>query len=154
MSEAAVVSEIRRWHPLFKHLSSQGARMMFKHAKVLFVRPLQVLFKENEQHNTILIPLYGRVLLRGPSNVPVLVDSSGSLGEEAICMSGYMGNYMFRLEAAVVESEGCLLTFNAKVIEELKLWFAKQGLKSDYIALITFLKKSFAKKQGWRKLKQ
>lgn len=89
MSEAAVVSEIRKSHPLFRHVSSQGARMIFRHGKLVFVHPLQVLFKENERQSTIGLPLYGRVLLRGANSVPALVDHHESLGEEALCMNGY-----------------------------------------------------------------
>eukprot|EP00826_Nyctotherus_ovalis_P024693 TRINITY_DN1906_c0_g1_i1.p4 TRINITY_DN1906_c0_g1~~TRINITY_DN1906_c0_g1_i1.p4 ORF type:complete len:101 (-),score=25.40 TRINITY_DN1906_c0_g1_i1:356-658(-) len=89
MSEAAVVSEIRRSHPLFQQLTPQGSRMFFRQGKISFVRPLQILFKENEPQSTLALPLYGKILLRGNSKVPTLVDANESLGEEALFMTGY-----------------------------------------------------------------
>jgi hypothetical protein len=94
MSEAAAVSEIRKCHPLFKHLSLQGSRMLFRHGKLFFFKPLQVLFKEHAKQNILAVPLYGRVILRGSNDVPAFVDSSKSLGEETFFMEGYVGRYL------------------------------------------------------------
>jgi len=98
MSEAAVVSEIRKSHPLFRNLSSQGSRMMLRHGKLFFFKSLQVLFKKHAKQDILSLILYGKVILHGTNYIPVLVDSAESLGEETFLMEGYIGRYNINIK--------------------------------------------------------
>ena len=62
-------------------------------------------------------------------------------------------NIYSSLDTAISEDKASILEFDIKEFNELKLWLINLGLKSDYMLLISAFRKSYDRKQAWRKMK-
>ena len=62
-------------------------------------------------------------------------------------------NVYSSLDTAISEDKASILEFDIKEFNELKLWLINLGLKSDYMLLISAFRKSYDRKQAWRKMK-
>ena len=58
------------------------------------------------------------------------------------------------MDMVMAEDKSCVLGFTVKEFNELKLWLINLGLKKDYLLLLSLFRKSFDKKQAWRKFKE
>jgi len=147
----AVVSELRKCHPLFMKLTFKGAGIILNQGIITELKSYQILFKEGFAESVVFIVLYGRAVLRkSKDGVLGLVGVGDSIGEEAILMP----KYRFRLESCVGEGNSCLLEFDRNKIGELKVNLNSLRLKADYNIFISLLKRSFNRKQNWRSLKR
>ena len=85
-----MVSDIRRRHPLFSHLTFKGSSIIFRQCSILRLRPSQILFKEGQRDRGIYIILEGRLALRTKDGGVLGVLGIGeSAGEEAFLLSNF-----------------------------------------------------------------
>jgi len=49
------------------------------------------------------------------------------------------------------EGESGVLAIDWEKMKELRQWLVNVGLKADYLSLLNMFRKSFDKKQSWRK---
>jgi len=86
-----VISDLRRYHPVFKKLSYQGARMVLTNGKILSLKVFQVLYEEGERESNIYLILYGKLTLRA-NEILGVINSFESIGEESL----FIPNYQYR----------------------------------------------------------
>ena len=94
MSEAAAVSEIRKYHPLFKQLSFQGSRMLFRQGKAMLIQPSNIIPNQVRSQGSFSIIIYGNIQLKKPYDIPILINACNSLGEEGFLMNDYEIRYI------------------------------------------------------------
>ena len=56
-----------------------------------------------------------------------------------------------RTETCIGEGKSCVLAIEADKIKKLKEWLMSIGYRSDYLLFVSMLKKSFQRKQSWKK---
>lgn len=149
-SEAMMMSEIRRYHPLFKKLSFQAARMLFRYGKILKLQPAQKLSKEGTQEKKMHIILYGRILIKANDCIIGVADYNETIGEESFLTNIISDNID---KNAISEGKAGVLSFDKGEIEELKIRFLALELKADYIQVKMFFKKSYGNKEILRRKK-
>lgn len=89
-SESTVVSDIRRYHPLFRRLTFQGSVMIFRQCAIVRLGPSQLLFKEAQRELFVYLILYGKLMLRTVDDGVLGVAGPGeSVGEEAFLCAGF-----------------------------------------------------------------
>lgn len=49
------------------------------------------------------------------------------------------------------EGKSCVLAIEGKKVGRLKEWLVSVGHRSDYLLFVSMLKKSYQKKQSWKK---
>ena len=83
-SESSIVSDIRRYHPLFRKLTFQGSVMIFRQCTLVQLQPSQILYKEGQRELFVYAILYGKLVLRAIEDGVLGVAGPGeSVGEEA-----------------------------------------------------------------------
>lgn len=93
-SESTVVSDIRRYHPLFKRFTFQGSLMIFRQCTIVRLKSSQILFKEGQRDRIAYIVLYGKLVIRTMEDGVLGVAGSGeSVGEETIFGKNFQARY-------------------------------------------------------------
>ena len=90
IGESNIISTIRRYHPIFKRLSFQGAKMVFTHGKLKNLKAQQLVYNEGLKESMLYLIAYGRIVIRtGSDGILGIINSSDSIGEEALFMLNY-----------------------------------------------------------------
>ena len=90
VSESTFITEIQQYHPFFKSLTFQGARMIFQCSAVVRLRPSQILFREGSKECVAYIILCGKIVIRNmDQGVLGVIGLRDTVGEEAFLSSNY-----------------------------------------------------------------
>ena len=94
ISETSVISEIHKYHPLFRLMIVQSVDLTFQSASILCLKPSQILFKEGSRETLIYIILYGKIVIRTmDQGVLGVVGPGESVGEESFLTINYKYRY-------------------------------------------------------------
>jgi len=89
-TDISIISELRRYHPLFEKLTFQGTRIVLKEGKFIKLKPAQVLFKEGNKEEIAYFIMYGKIVVRTMEEGTLGVASPGdSVGEEIALVPEY-----------------------------------------------------------------
>jgi len=89
-SNTLLTSTIRKNHSIFRKISLQGTRIILRQAKLIKLKPSQLLYKEGYDERVCYIVLYGRVVVLVVDEGILGIMSSGeSIGEECLLIPSY-----------------------------------------------------------------
>eukprot|EP00826_Nyctotherus_ovalis_P014515 TRINITY_DN14053_c0_g2_i1.p1 TRINITY_DN14053_c0_g2~~TRINITY_DN14053_c0_g2_i1.p1 ORF type:complete len:233 (+),score=31.29 TRINITY_DN14053_c0_g2_i1:408-1106(+) len=93
-SMLSATKSIRKHHPLFRKLSSQGTKIVFSNGRIIRLKGSEVLYKQNRRENVAYIVLYGKIAVWTiDEGVLGTVDLHDSVGEEAFIAKNYKHRY-------------------------------------------------------------
>lgn len=137
-------------HPLLRKVKIDTLKGILEDSQVVYLEPLQHLYKVGAHDTKVYFVLFGRILLKTADNCLLgrrAINLGWTLGEEILFDSAQQT----RQESVLAYTQSCLLGIPCDQLSALQQKLLEQGDQRDYFILESLLKGNFLVKDEWRR---